>query len=263
MILKQAQVGELQQYQIGQYVIPYRDIVHPDGLVRVEYYHEDDVEQPQAFTKFRSRMSMFQNEYASWKSVGFDSATLMELCARMYEKKILNPETKDARQWWAGGTDSCEEMLVVRSAGLPMNVGLLCHVDKAEAMIANESVRNASLPGRLSSRGQINAAFQEQYYIYTRKLENGDRVFEMKTQNDGRHQATSQIDAPNPCYPHYSSIWSRWQGAEKPNVHIMIYGDTGTGKSTFLATFPKPLLVWCFDPHGKDFPYWKWMDFSG
>jgi len=37
----------------------------------------------------------------------------------------------------------------------------------------------------------------------------------------------------------------------------LVYGDTGTGKSTFAASFPKPLLVFCFDPAGKDIPYWK------
>ena len=38
-------------------------------------------------------------------------------------------------------------------------------------------------------------------------------------------------------------------------LHVMIYGDAGSKKSTFAATFPKPLLVFMFDPRGKDRPY--------
>jgi len=37
--------------------------------------------------------------------------------------------------------------------------------------------------------------------------------------------------------------------------HWLIYGDSGAGKSTGAATFPKPALVFMFDPIGKDTPY--------
>ena len=37
--------------------------------------------------------------------------------------------------------------------------------------------------------------------------------------------------------------------------HFLIYGDAGAGKSTSAATFPKPALVFLFDPLGKDTPY--------
>jgi len=41
-------------------------------------------------------------------------------------------------------------------------------------------------------------------------------------------------------------------------IHVIVYGDPGAGKSTFAATFPKPMRVWLFDAHGKDTPYLKW-----
>lgn len=37
--------------------------------------------------------------------------------------------------------------------------------------------------------------------------------------------------------------------------HWLIYGDSGAGKSTGATTFPKPQLVFMFDPIGKDTPY--------
>ena len=44
---------------------------------------------------------------------------------------------------------------------------------------------------------------------------------------------------------------------ERKNIHAIAYGDSGVGKSTFAATFPKPMLVFCWDPYGKDLPYQK------
>lgn len=42
-----------------------------------------------------------------------------------------------------------------------------------------------------------------------------------------------------------------------PPIHAAIYGDSGAGKTTFASTFPKPMLVFCFDPFGKESPYLK------
>jgi hypothetical protein len=42
-----------------------------------------------------------------------------------------------------------------------------------------------------------------------------------------------------------------------PPVHCATYGDSGAGKSTFAATWPKPMIVFCFDPFGKETPYLK------
>lgn len=37
--------------------------------------------------------------------------------------------------------------------------------------------------------------------------------------------------------------------------HYLLYGDTGSGKTTSAATFPTPQLVISWDPHGKERPY--------
>ena len=41
----------------------------------------------------------------------------------------------------------------------------------------------------------------------------------------------------------------------RPNIHMLLYGEPGSGKSTFLATFPKPMLVFGLDPYDKMAPY--------
>ena len=42
---------------------------------------------------------------------------------------------------------------------------------------------------------------------------------------------------------------------EHDPIHELGYGDPGAGKTEFASTFPKPLLVFQFDPYGKDTPY--------
>jgi hypothetical protein len=42
-----------------------------------------------------------------------------------------------------------------------------------------------------------------------------------------------------------------------PVQHWLVYGDSGGGKTTGAATFPKPALVFMFDPRGKETPYTK------
>lgn len=43
----------------------------------------------------------------------------------------------------------------------------------------------------------------------------------------------------------------------KPPIHVLAYAPAGGYKSTFAASFPKPLLVLGFDPAGKMMPYLK------
>ena len=40
-------------------------------------------------------------------------------------------------------------------------------------------------------------------------------------------------------------------------THTIVYGDSGAGKTTFASTYPKPALVFAFDPFDKATPYLK------
>ena len=176
-------------------------------MTRIEYYHDENSELPEAMQLFRYRMAIFQAEYANWATVVTDSLTFMELSARKLEEKVMNPMEKfakgtDTRQWFAGSTDSLEEMIVWRFASLPMNVLTLCHIDERKNEVSGEILRGPSAPGRLSKRGLLMAAYQEQYHLYTVRNEQGGLIHQMQTQNRDGWVATTQIGAPDPCYPH-------------------------------------------------------------
>lgn len=233
-------------------------------IVRVEYFHDLDPDSPAAYERYLYRMAAFNQEYGSWQTVVVDSVTFMELVARKREEKILNPMEKfakgtDTRQWFSGSTDALEEMLVMRLGALPMNVVVVCHIDERRNEVSGEILRGPFAPGRLSKRGLLCAAYQEQYHSYAGRDERGKRVFALQTTNDGMWAATTQIEAPDPSYPSYHGIFVNRPDMIGRPIHVLIYGDMGTGKSTFAATFRAcgNMLVWCFDPHGKDLPYHK------
>lgn len=205
---------------IGTVNVPYYDITHPDGVIRVEYYHDHDPDAPIAYNTFRSRMAAFQHEYGKWKTVVVDSVTSMELLARLIEVKLNNPAPPnrylagskfDSRQWFAGSTDALEQMLCVRFAGFPLNVVVVCHIDERRNEVSGEILRGIFAPGRLSKRNLINTAYQEQYRTYTVRGEDGKLAYGLQTQHRDGFAATTLISAPDPCYPHYESLWAGYR----------------------------------------------------
>lgn len=210
----------LQEWDIsvgqGLVGLPFRDVMHPDGLVRIEYYNDPDPDFPTAFNLFRYRMQLFSGEQDNWKTVVEDSLTSMELSARKVEEKLLNPMKKfakgtDTRQWFSGSTDALEEMVVMRLAGLSINVVVCSHINERKNEISGEILRGAFAPGRLATRGLMNSRFQEQYHLYTdRDPASGQRMHYCQTQNRDGWVACTQIDTSDPCYPAYLSLWSNY-----------------------------------------------------
>ncbi len=245
--------------------IPYRDLTMTDGsFTRIEYYHEENIEQPTAYQTFLRRMGFIHQEYATWATIINDSITFMELSARKLQEKTLNPMVKfakgtDTRQWFAGSTDDLEEMLAMRFGQLPMNVLCLAHVDERKNEISGEIFRGPFVPGRLGKRGLMGAAYQEFYHAYrVPDMERaGKYIWQLQTTPRQGYAATTQLDAPDPCWPSYEALWANYWKKTRVPIHCTCYGEFGMGKSTFAATWPGPRLVLCWDPHGKDMPYRK------
>lgn len=199
------QVGELAQ---GGYGLM-RDIKHEDGPVRVEYYHSPSPYQPDAYSRFLARMGVFDAELKQgwWKTVVLDSTTFMELEGRKWHQYGLNPSAKDPRQWYGGSKELLEEMLMMRFAGLAINVVVLCHIDDDRDEMHGEIVRNPAVPGKLSKR--LPSAFGEHYRMFVMRDEKGQLVHLVQTRNNGQYAAQSQIGAPDPAYPHYEALWGK------------------------------------------------------
>lgn len=226
-------------------------------IAQIEHYIDADPQAPTAFSAFQQRMGRFHHEYPTWMqgTVVIDSVTFMELACRKNEQYVVNRSARDPRQWWGGSTDRLEEILLMRFGSLPMNVAVVCHVDRQKDDVHGSMVRLPSAPGRLTKG--LGCAFSEVYHAYVGTDDKGQREHLLQCQPNNLYSAESQIGAPEVCWPDYESLWENADAAGEPRVplHCLVYGDFGAGKSTFVATFPKPLLVFAFDPFGKERPY--------
>lgn len=204
------QVGEVQTYRLGNsnIEIPYRDIMREDGFVRVEYFSSDNPEMPNAVAMLTARMSYFQGEVKQWATLACGSLSSVGLEARLYEQFVLNPQFKDPRKWFGAATDQIERLVALQK-GFPINVVMMCHVARQMDEVDGAMLYTPDLPGRLS----YGAAryFNEMYRLTVVKGEDGKAYRQLQTDNDGRYQAKTHVDAPNPCWPSYESLWVNWK----------------------------------------------------
>ena len=255
-----------------KYVIPCRNITWPDGEIRIEYYHDlENPDNPVCYSRLRERSRSLYAEKDYWKSIVVDTMTSCEMAARAAEEKIImdaaGADSKyakgaqmDGRTPFGASTDAMEKFIVRQLGGFPGNVLVNLHVDESKKKGTGELLRGPAAPGRLTTKGELSAFYAEQYRIYVGEDEDKNHIHRLQTCSDGEWNCASQIDAPNPCMPSYSSLWTNCPEQVKDYLkylHILLYGYTGSGKSTFAATLPKPMLVIHTDALGKDVPYLK------
>lgn len=252
-----ANVSELEQSELGYL---YREVTDAKGslLVRLEYFLEHSPADASMWLIYLKRLVELQSgQFNDWATYVCDSATYMEMTARMFGKKLNPPPKFDQRHWFGYSTDQLEQLLCMSLATLPINIVLLCHSGEDKDELHGSFVRSLHAPGRLGKFKGLGAGYGEVYRVYATVDESGNRIHQIQTLADNLWAAATQIDAPNPGWPIYDEIWANFNDSVTPFLHWIIYGDIGSGKSTMAATFPKPMLVHCFDPFGKDMPYLK------
>ena len=213
------QVGELQNYVMGSFSINYRDIVAADGgFIRIEYYSSDNPTCANVSRVLESRMANFTTEQHQWQTLVCGSLSSVALENRLYEQFVLNPQFKDPRKWYGAATEYVERLISMQKA-LTCNVVFICHNGRVQDEVGGEMLFTIDLPGRLSySAGRY---FNEIYRVYIPyhegkpiKDDRGATMRYLQTDHDGRYQAKTHIDASNPCFPHYESLWQSWDSIE-------------------------------------------------
>lgn len=175
-------------------------------LIRIERYHDIDPTQPTAYPRFLARLAHLNADLNAFQTIVLDSITFMELAARKMHQYKLNPNSKEPRQWFAGSTDTLEEVLLIRFGALPCNVVVTAHMDEEKDEVHGTYIRNPSAPGRLRKRG--SAGYSELYRAYVRRTEAGGREYMWQTRSDALYNAASQVNAPDPCPATYKAIWT-------------------------------------------------------
>jgi AAA domain len=194
--------------------IPWQEVFDPEEklLRHIEYFLDEDPTQPKAYQLFLHRFTTLHKAimqgHEPWATIIIDSLTMAELAARKLAEYKLNPTTKEPRQWFGYSTNALEEILMIRCGSLPRNVVVVCHLDKERDEVEGMMLRNPNLPGRL--RGNVASAFGEFYRVYRQREDNGRIIHYVQTRGDRFFNASTMIDAPNPCTPHYEKLWTGW-----------------------------------------------------
>lgn len=191
--------------------VPVDEVVNDKGelQVRVEHYLDTDVKNPRAYAEFLARMQRLHDDIKAWNIATFvtDSVTFMEIAARKEQQYKLNPTSRDPRQWFAGATDTLEEVLMIHLGSLPINVVVVAHIDEDKDELHGTMVRNPAAPGRLRKRSP--AGYSEVYRAFVQRDGDGQPVYLWQTRSDPLFNALSLFNVPNPCLQGYRELWHK------------------------------------------------------
>lgn len=181
-------------------------------LVRVEMFHDWDATRPTAWALFNQRLASLPQEMGSvWKTWVIDSTTFLEEAVFNHQRYVVNPNTKEPRQWYAGVAETMRALLWnrVSAAALRLNVVVLTHIDTDKDELQGSFVRNPALAGKL--RGRVAAGYPEFYRALWQDDDKGGRQFLLQTSAGQGFACLSQrIHAPNPCLPDYAALWTNY-----------------------------------------------------
>lgn len=227
-------------YEVGHMWREVRSAKDNRLLVRVRYFYENDefelgrvqlnqksaaihtlIEKPDLSRRFFEYLSQCRDEVKEFEKANgtlvVDSTTFMEMAFRYYHRYVLNSEAsgEGKKQWWSGSTDDLEAVISRRLMKWNMNVVCISHVGSDKEKGGGEDggavlKYRPNLPGRMAEG--IQQAMQEVYRAYRTP----EGVHLLQTQEGGKFDASSHINAPNPCRPHYKSLWANFKGASSP-----------------------------------------------
>jgi hypothetical protein len=212
-------LGIVGEVKTDKHDTTYREITNKDGSLacRIEYYADPLVDEPKAATAFLERLNRLPKEIerGTCATFAFETVTSASLKARKMYEYDLKPNAKDPRKWYGGAVDVLEEVLLIQLPGLHCNVCVGLHVSKVKVEAEGTMVRAPLLPGRLME--SFASQWPEIVRAYIER--DGDtKVGLLQTQSDDRWEATTQIDAPDPCLGNYKALWVNWDKALKKRM---------------------------------------------
>jgi hypothetical protein len=180
------------------------------GYMRLEYYNDLSPEQ-RTWELFEWRMKERTFFDEGWATVVIDSLTFMELMARMHARHVVNPNSKDPRQWFGYSTDALEYALLVQLQGFQLNTLVLAHINNDKDEVLGSFVRQLAAPGRLANRNELAGGYAELYRAWVRRAQGSELEYVLQTQRDPLFNAATQIEAADPSWQTYESLWTNFK----------------------------------------------------
>lgn len=219
--LDQGEAGELDYYEDGT---PWRDIQTPGGLIKIEYYHDEDPEDPSAYERYLNSLPYLNPQ--EWATIICDSVSEAVKTARWYEQFALNPNAKGQAkmQWWGESADKIERVITGNFKSYQCNTAVIAHL--ADRLPKEDApFWPLDLPGRLSTG--LPRSFGEVYLMRIVIDENGRRRRAVQTESDGTYMAKTHLDLPMFIDPHYDNLW---RGEDQKTVAKKVVQDKVRGR---------------------------------
>jgi len=256
-------------------------------LIRIEHYSDPNPRDPRSFPLFEARMMKLERDVELLKvgTVGLDSFSYLLMGALKYDQYKFNPGlvgdtdiekaknarlTKHALQWYGAASLAADDYARGALPGLvSVNSVLIAHLGNATEAHPDAAHQIAAYG---QTPAQVPSAYSEVWRTHTRLVEAEGGAAKLgyfiQTRNRDGYKCKSALELPDPLVfvpdKGYDLIRANagWKGGVGPNAHIkaVIVGESGTGKSTLLASFAKvesPLLVLLFDAPGQAAAYLK------
>lgn len=203
---------------------PYRDVVDANGvlLIRIYYFHDEEPERPSAFRRFQRFMHEFTAaERTQWETVVVDSTSALRRACLYEQQFVLNRDSKEPRQWYAGATDYIERLLDRFGSMQDINVVLLAHISRKTDEAAGTIRRLVNLPGRMGMNGPDTVP--EIYRMFNDRT-TGVPMLQTKRGADSYLAGSQFLQAPNPCEPRFSALWQNFVPRTRPRPQATTNG---------------------------------------
>lgn len=219
--LKRGVPTELKNWKFGDDRIPYRRVMSkkkPDEeLIRVEYYRDLIVSDPQAARMFSQRMIEFvdpDTKYSvqDYKTLVIDSSTSLEYFTRKDAQYRTNRRAKDARLWYGATQQTLEELYMGNLPSLPLNVVLVMHINQERDDVLGKLVYNPAAPGKILPK-RLTSQWAELYHAYVDVDDEGDKQYYLQTASNKTFHAATQIPAPDPCTNNWKALFEDVEAA--------------------------------------------------
>ncbi len=167
-------------------------------LIRIEYFHDVDINNPTGFDDFEQRFASV--DFEQYKSVAIDSYTSLEWMAK--NKVEAMPHAEDDGWFVPRIAKRCIERYV-RSIfpGIPCNLFMVGHLTKER--VNNKQGNNESTISHLFAPAAIGdlkedlpRTFPEMYVVRVIR-EGGERKIILQTETSNRYAASTQLGIPD------------------------------------------------------------------
>jgi hypothetical protein len=209
--------GDVGYGKEGKIRVPFIKVAHRqtgEHIVTIEYFRNVDPENPYAYPAFLAAMTEMHKDFDYYETFVLDSVTFLEKAARYYDQFVTNAGAKHKGQHYIVSAEAVEMQVMGRFASLPKNSIVIAHVhekrnkegeDESKQRFGSLKLYVPGAPGKKAK--ELPSAFSEIYRTFVEGKE-----YKLQTKTDGLWLAATQIDAPNPCAPTWSSLWANWKG---------------------------------------------------